>query len=225
MHRNDAFWIIVIVLFLGVFFQYNRMDGFLHLFSVANTAISSVQRSDEPWSQADTVTPDTYIVIYDPSSVESMFLRHETERMLKEKKMRFQSIRHDQPITMNMSTIRGIILSTGELEKIVSLPAVFSYVEQGGTAVVLTRLSQSPDKPIRPDILSKLGVSRWDSRSSSATAFGLTMNTDFLAGSKGIQVEGDYHYETIVDSLLLSDDAVVHVSDNSGSIPLIWQKN
>ena len=122
MHRNDAFWIIVIVLFLGVFFQYNRMDGFLHLFSVANTAISSVQRSDEPWSQADTVTPDTYIVIYDPSSVESMFLRHETERMLKEKKMRFQSIRHDQPITMNMSTIRGIILSTGELEKIVSLP-------------------------------------------------------------------------------------------------------
>lgn len=73
MHRNDAFWIIVIVLFLGVFFQYNRMDGFLHLFSVANTAISSVQRSDEPWSQADTVTPDTYIVIYDPSSVESMF--------------------------------------------------------------------------------------------------------------------------------------------------------
>lgn len=50
------------------------------------------------------------------------------------------------------------------------------------------------------------------------------MNTDFLAGSKGIQVEGDYHYETIVDSLLLSDDAVVHVSDNSGSIPLIWQK-
>lgn len=55
MHRNDAFWIIVIVLFLGVFFQYNRMDGFLHLFSVANTAISSVQRSDEPWSQADTV--------------------------------------------------------------------------------------------------------------------------------------------------------------------------
>lgn len=45
---------------------------------------------------------------------------------------------------MNMSTIRGIILSTGELEKIVSLPAVFSYVEQGGTAVVLTRLSQKP---------------------------------------------------------------------------------
>ena len=51
MHRNDAFWIIVIVLFLGVFFQYNRMDGFLHLFSVANTAISSVQSIMGPLSR------------------------------------------------------------------------------------------------------------------------------------------------------------------------------
>lgn len=36
MRRQGIFWIISIVLLLGLFFQYNRMDGFLHLFTVAN---------------------------------------------------------------------------------------------------------------------------------------------------------------------------------------------
>lgn len=224
MHKNSVFWIVGIVFLLGLFFQYNRMDGFLHLFTAANTKGSPEQKSGEPWSQADTVTPDTYLIIYDPGNVESMFLRHETERMLTEKKMKFQSIRYDSPVTIDGSAIRGVVLATGALGRIVSLPAVFSYVENGGTAVILTRLIQSPDSPISQDILSRLGVRRLASDAPAAIALGLTMNTDFLAGSKGIQVEGNQHYTTNVDSLTLADGAIVHVSDYSGSIPLIWQQ-
>lgn len=225
MRRQGIFWIISIVLLLGLFFQYNRMDGFLHLFTVANTRMSTEENSGTPWKGAAEVTPDTYLIIYDPSSVESMFLRHETERMITEKKMKFQSVRNDTAVAIDTDSVRGVILATGDLVHVVSLPAVFSYVEQGGTAVLLTRLVQNPDMPMSQDTLSKLGISQLDDESKSFTAQGLTMQTDFLPGSKGVQVAGDIHYNTFVDSLTLLDSAVVHVSDYNGTVPLIWQQS
>lgn len=224
MRRQGIFWIVGIVLLLGLFFQCQRMDGFLHLFAVANNRMHSEENSGTPWSRADEVMPDTYLIIYDPASVESMFLRHEAERMLTEKKMKFQSVRNDTPVTDDLTSVHGVILATGKLSRIVSLPAVFSYVEQGGTAVLLTRLIQDPDMPIPQDTLSKLGVSQLGSDSQAFTVQGLTMHTDFLPGSKGIQLEGRGHYTTFVDSLTLSQQAVVHVSDYSGTVPLIWQQ-
>mgnify|MGYP002522000882 FL=1 len=225
MRRQGIFWIIGIVLLLGLFFQYNRMDGFLHLFTVANNRMSTEENSGTPWKGAAEVTPDTYLIIYDPSSVESMFLRHETERMITEKKMKFQSVRNDAAVAIDTDSVRGVILATGDLVHVVSLPAVFSYVEQGGTAVLLTRLVQNPDMPMSQDTLSKLGISQLDDESKSFTAQGLTMQTDFLPGSKGVQVAGDIHYNTFVDSLTLLDSAVVHVSDYNGTVPLIWQQS
>lgn len=222
MRRQGIFWIIGIVLLLGLFFQYNRMDGFLHLLTVANNRMSTEENSGTPWKGAAEVTPDTYLIIYDPSSVESMFLRHETERMITGKKMKFQSVRNDTAAAIDTDSFRGVILATGDLAHVVSLPAVFSYVEQGGTAVLLTRLIQNLDMPISQDTLSKLGVSHLDSQ--AFTAKGLAMHTDFLPGSKGIRVAGDNHYTTTVDLLTLAGQAVVHVSDYSGTIPLIWQQ-
>ena len=224
MHKQGMFWIIGIVLFLGLFFQYNRMDGFLHLFTVGNMRMSSEQNSGEPWSRADEITPDTYLIVYDPSSVESMFLRHETERMITEKKMKFQSVRNDTPIANGLDGIRGVLLATGDLSRVVSLPTIFSYVEQGGTAILLTRLQQNPDIPISQDTLAMLGISQLDGESQSFTAQGLMMQTDFLPGSKGVQVADDIRYNTFVDSVTLLDSAVVHVSDYTRTVPLIWQQ-
>lgn len=224
MRKTGIYWIVGIVLFLGLFFQYNRMDGFLHLFTVGNTRMNSEPNSGEPWKGADEVMPDTYLIVYDPSSVESMFLRHETERMITEKKMKFQSVRNDTPIANGLNGIRGVLLVTGDLSRVVSLPTIFSYVEQGGTAVLLTRLQQNSDMPTSQDIVSTLGISQLDAESQSFTAQGLTMQTDFLPGSKGVQVAGDIHYNTFVDSLTLLDSAVVHVSDYTGTVPLIWQQ-
>ena len=62
--------------------------------------------------------------------------------------MKFQSVRNDTPIANGLDGIRGVLLATGDLSRVISLPTIFSYVEQGGTAVLLTRLQQKSDMPI-----------------------------------------------------------------------------
>ena len=224
MRRQGFFWLIGVILLLGLFFQYNRMDGFLHLFASVNRHLKTEESSGTPWKGAEEVAPDTYLIIYDPASVESLFLRHEAERMIREKKMNFQSIRMDEAVSVDPASVRGVLVATGRLDRVVPLDAVFSYVEGGGTAVFLTRLLADPSAPLREETLAKLGIRRIDHDGQALMAYGLTMKTDFLPGSKGLQVEGDTHYTTAADALELSDEAAVQVSDYSGTVPLIWQQ-
>ena len=72
---------------MGCFFQYTRLDGFLHL----NPAANKFRRIENlpvqvDWSQVENLPVENYIVIYDPTSVRSMFCRHNAERTSRPKR-------------------------------------------------------------------------------------------------------------------------------------------
>lgn len=223
MRKNGIFWVFGLVLFLGLFFQYNRMGGILQLFPVVNRTAGSLAKVETPWPGAAQAAQDTYLIVYDPTTVESLFWRHETERLLTAKKMKSIAQRDDAPLTTDLTRIRGVILTSGRLGRVASLPAILSYVENGGTAVILSRLLSDAEKTISQETLTKLGVSWLAPENAGRVVRGLTLETDFLPGSRGLHVEADHRSESLADDLRLTDRAIVHVSDGYGQVPLIWQ--
>ena len=85
MNKRHIVLLFLFVMFLGCFFQYARLDGFLHLDAVQNSSTESeTPPQEDVWTGADRVARDHYVIIYDPTDVPSMYARHNAEKMLDE---------------------------------------------------------------------------------------------------------------------------------------------
>ena len=137
MNKRHIILLFLFVAFLGCFFQYARLDGFLHLGAVQNSSTASTpEKEEDAWADADSVLRDHYVILYDPTDVPSMYARHNAEKMLDEQKKSYESHPlYEESLDIPEDT-RGVILATGRLGAIAAMPDVLDYVAGGGTAVL-----------------------------------------------------------------------------------------
>lgn len=224
MNKRGIYALFFVVVLLGCFFQYTRLDGFLHL----NPAANKFRRIENlpvqvDWSQVENLPVENYIVIYDPTSVRSMFCRHNAERTLQAKKKHFESVDLRQSMAIPQDT-QGVVVTTGRLGAVAALPQILQYVQQGGTLVVLQQLELEGDKPLAPETLRQLGITGLKGNGKPQSVTGLSMRTNFLIGAKGEEIVTGRSYNTYVLPVELGPEAVVHITDRSGSVPLVWQE-
>lgn len=123
MNKRGVYLIFLAVLLLGCFFQYLRMDGFLHLGALRNFA--AVERAkQQPWAEADAITRDRYLIFYDPEDVASMFARHNVERLLAQQKKDYESHPLREAVEIPQET-RGVVFVTGRAGVAASLGGAF----------------------------------------------------------------------------------------------------
>ncbi len=224
MNKRGIYILLFIVIALGFFFQYTRLDGFLHLNPAANRFLHLEETYMDPdWGQAENLPVETYIVFYDPASVRSMYTLHNTQDMLLSKKKKIEAHPLQEKVTIDKAA-QGVVIATGRVAEIASLPEILHYVEQGGTAVVLQEPVVTGDKAPAPELLQKLGINglKGDGKAKSVT--GLSLVTNFLIGGKGEKIMTGRSYMTMALPLSLTPEAIVHMTDSSGSVPLVWQE-
>ena len=85
MNKREILLVFALVLLLGCFFQFSRMDGFLHLFPLNGwTQLADGAYQGEPVD----VGREKFLILYDPRDVESVFARHRLTELLNRQKKR-----------------------------------------------------------------------------------------------------------------------------------------
>ena len=87
--KKEIWSVFIITALLGVFFQINRMDAFLHLNSWQNNIQAGNIWQDMENSKA---AKENYLLIYDPADVQSVLSRHIVEKIIRDQKKTVQTI-------------------------------------------------------------------------------------------------------------------------------------
>lgn len=140
MNKRNIIFICLLVVFLGCFFQFNRLDGLLKLSPVLNNDFSN----DNVVTSPDTkLARDKYLIIYDKLDVASVLTRHNVTDMLQRQKKDVTIA----TLTENLSDddlekYKGIFVISGKLAELSSWEQLTAYVAAGGTVALL----QHPDE-------------------------------------------------------------------------------
>ena len=216
MNKRSLCILLCIAFALGLFFQYSRMDGFLHL-GVADNALrmGGVLRA----APTEQMPREKFLIIYDPEDVPSMYARHNMEKILTEKRKAFES----HPLTESLAvdaSYQGVILATGRLGAVRSLSAVLDYARAGGTLLLLQKFEQEEDFPISADVLQTFGVAQMG---ATKDVRGIHLLTNFLVGGKDFRFGEGTVYTTHANTVTLTADTQVHIAGIDGT-PLLWEK-
>jgi hypothetical protein len=214
MNKRTIYIVFALTFMLGLFFQYSRMDGFLHLSAVRNLALGSTSKASEP-AVRDEAAQDRYLLLYDPANVSSILLKHTVEDMLTAQKKAYdERVIHENGTFDN--TYTGVLILTGNLAQLPNLDDLEGYVEDGGTAAFMLR---PESEQVTPELQQKLGI---QSMNGSGLVNGLQMETSFMVGGRDFSLDEGKEYNT--DSLLveLDDSATEHIVSADGT-PLLWE--
>lgn len=215
MDKRYIAFLCSLVFIMAAFFQFSRMDGFLHLGTVQN--ILPQLPLVEP-EQEKTGGRDKYLIIFDHHDVSSVFARHRLEWLLDQEKKEHDFALAGDGTLENFSAYRGVLLATGYLDKIAAWNKICDYVEAGGTALCLMRPESSGDEGLSDRYLVPLGIKLLR---GEGDVKGISLPTDFLLGGKG-HAFGDTAYSTNTTLVELADAATVHVASYGGD-PLLWE--
>ena len=215
MDKRGIIGVIAFTILLGVFFQFNRMDGLLQLdlFKKFNFSPSTVVNG----TQVD-ATKDKFLIIYDPQDVYSVFANHRLTWLLEQQKKDVVSCPVNKDAEID-SEYRGVLVAASRWDKILSLPKIDSYAKQGGTVAFMMH-PEWDDEGTVPDICQKMAG--FELLGNAKTVLGLEMKTDFLFASKGFSLDEDTMYNTSAIPVNLQDNALVHMEALDGT-PLLWE--
>lgn len=217
MDKRGIYIVFVLALLLGCFFQYNRMDGFLHLFSRENVTSFSGTKMLQGKIMTDG-GKDAYLILYDSMDVASVLQRHNLTVMLdKQKKAYRVATIYDMPEISQ--EYRGVLIASGRLQLVASFPAVLEYVSRGGTAVVMQKLDPEDAKSMPEEYPASLGIS---AVTGEMNAYGIRVLSDFLVGGKGFSFGEGSAYNTNTSRVALQQDVQVHMTALTGE-PLVWE--
>ena len=215
MNKRSLCILIFIAFLLGCFFQYSRLDGFLHIESPKNLALTErVGRAAPP--ESEDLAREKFLLIYDPTDVASMYARHNMERIFTEKRKDYESIPFYEVRPLDGSC-QGVALATGRLNAVAMLPAVLDYVRAGGTLLVLQKVEQMEDSPVPDDILRDLGIA---AMGAVADFPGMNFCTNFLVGAKDFVIDEDAPFTTQANEVELTEDAALHI-ESANETPLL----
>ena len=214
MDKRGIAGIVALVILLGCFFQFIRMDGFLKLDSVKN--LVNVPEFMEKKGAMDQ-SKDSFLILYDPRDVASVFAEHRLSKLIaQQKKTSYSAKINDEAVEIN-GNYRGVLVATGDLSRVAALDKVRTYVENGGTAALLFAL-ETTDVPGQ-DFLQAAGIA---GLGENANVRGIDLRTDFLFGGKGFRFGEDSAYNTNGSKVQLVSDALVHIAGGDG-MPLLWE--
>lgn len=214
MDKRSIIGVIIFVILLGCFFQFSRMDGFLKLDSLRN--IVNLPGSKQ-LGQAVDKERDSFLILYDPRDVASVFAEHRLTKIIQQQKKSVESVSvYDKDVAI-AKDCRGVLVATGNMSRVAALDNVRKYVKDGGTAVMLMALE--PEALPSPEFLQEMGIS---SAGGNVNARGIALVTDFLFGGKGFQFGENSAYNTHCRKVTLTDGATVHIRSWDG-VPLLWE--
>ena len=216
MNKRSLYILLFVSFFLGCFFQYSRLDGFLHLGLVGNEL--STERSERPMPPEGNLPREKFLIVYDPADVASMYARHNTEKLLTEKRKDYESrtIYDVRPLD---GAYQGVALATGRLDAVKMLPALLDYVRSGGTLLVLQKIEQESDAPLAAELLQDFGIK---SLGGESDVLGVHLVSDFLIGGKDFRFGEGSVYTTHANGVALTGNAKVHIEALDGT-PLLWE--
>ncbi|MBQ1461708.1 MAG: DUF2194 domain-containing protein [Selenomonas sp.] len=214
MDKRGIAGIIAFVILLGCFFQFSRMDGFLKLDSAKNLAnIPNVLDNKGEFDESR----DSFLIIYDSRDVASVFAEHRLSKLIAQQKKYSKSVPlNDMEIEIK-DNYRGVLIVTGDLNRVVSLNKVRAYVENGGTAALLLAL-EAVNAPSQ-DVLLAAGIA---DLGGNVNVKGINLKTDFLFGGKGFHFGEESAYNTNCSKVQLTSDAMVHIT-GIDDMPLLWE--
>ncbi len=215
MKNKGIFFCLLFAIILGCLFQYMRVDGFLTFGSFHNEAQQRL--AAEPWQGADSLQRDSYVIYYDPSSVTSMYARHNVEMMLERQKKTYESRRVDALAVPIPQSVRGVLIAAENPDLIRAMTEILSYGKEGGTVLFLQRLVPGTPDGVAPAVREAMGIS---SLGTLGWAHGMEFRTSFLLGGQGISVAADY--TTQANGVSLTEDTTVEIASSDGTIPLLW---
>ena len=211
--KKEIWSVFIITALLGVFFQINRMDAFLHLNSWQNNIQAGNIWQDMENSKA---AKENYLLIYDPADVQSVLSRHIVEKIIRDQKKTVQTIPFYQPVAID-NKCQGVIIATNRLKSIAGMSAVAGDVEQGGRAAILRNLQ---GELLPEDMTAKLGIA---SIGQEISVPGVRVPGDMFLGLQGYGFDST-SYMTGVTDVQLTGDAVPEVTSQDGH-PIIWSHN
>ena len=138
MDKRSIFIISAAMIVLACFFQFSRIDGFLQFASPTHEStlakiVGSAQTDD---IELPTSPRETYLIVYDPHSVDSTFARHRLEWLLKQIKKKSVSITVGDKVKFVPQNYRGVLIATGQVGRIKSMGKINDYVAAGGSAAL-----------------------------------------------------------------------------------------
>ena len=211
--KKEIWSVFIVTALLGLFFQINRMDTFLHI----NPWQNNIEEGD--FWQAVGGQPqnrENYLLIYDPADVQSVLTRHIVEKIIHEQKKSIQSVPFYQPVVID-SKCQGVVIATNKLKNLAAMTSIEQYVEQGGRAAILRNL-QSELLP--EEMVAQLGIA---SLGQEISVPGIQVTGDMFLGLQGFGFDSDI-YTTAVTDVMLTSDAVPQVTSQEGH-PIIWSHN
>lgn len=213
MNKRNIIFICLLVVLLGCFFQFNRLDGLLKLSPVLNNDFSN----DNAVTSPDTkLARDKYLIIYDKLDVASVLTRHNVTDMLQRQKKDVTIATLTENLSYDdLEKYKGIFVISGKLAELSSWEQLTAYVAAGGTVALL----QHPDEgAVADDELSTIGIK---SLNGIEHVFGLQINNDFILGAKDFKMNDDSNYNTEACRVELMPEAEAVAESNDG-VPLIW---
>ena len=217
VNKRSLCILLGIAFLLGLFFQYSRLDGFLHLGAVGNRPLT--ERLLTPAPTEEDLPREKFLIIYDPTDVLSMYARHNMEKILTEKRKAFESRPLDDPQPL-LSSYQGIALATGHLSSISVLPQIMDYSRAGGTVLALQKIESVEERPIDAATLADFGIAQLG---AVADVYGIHIHTNFLVGGKDFRFGEGLAFTTQANAVTLTTDATAHITSVDGT-PLLWEK-
>lgn len=210
--KREIWSVFILVALLGIFFQINRMDAFLHINSWHNAigVESSKQEADGQQSR------ESYLLIYDPADVESVLTKHIVEKIMHEQKKSIQVMPFYQPVMID-SKCQGVVIATNRLSSLLGLSNVEQYVAQGGRAAILRNLQADL---LPAGMAEKLGAA---SIGQEISVPGIRVIGNMFLGTQGFGFDSDI-YTTSAADVQLNKNAVAEVTSQDGH-PIIWSSN
>lgn len=215
MHHRSIAVILCMAALLGILFQYNRSDGFLRL--LKNTNMSrSMGGIKEKNEGDDALARDRYLLVYDPTSSESLRLRLNIEKTLQQQKKSVKVIPAREVIGQELN-YNGIICTVSNWDNIKSMETFREYVRQGGKVYFL--ITPLPGSAFN-NMASEVGFASFSNQAPSVTS-GIKMLSNVLLGSKGREFNG-LAFKNVSLTGILNGNANLHIESAAG-VPLLWQ--
>jgi hypothetical protein len=207
--------ILSLLLFLGLFFQFHRTDGFLRLFKNTNTTLVASEVKEQP-EDADNWPREKYLVVCDVTSGDSIKLRLNLEKTFHQlkKDVKVVSIEEAGAETLDYT---GVFIAFPNLDRITNIDALRNYVFDGGKVYFM--ITPSPGNAFM-QLQQELG---FKNSGKAENTTGVKILSSILIKGKGFELNGS----SIENSSMpaeLDDSARVHITSFDDT-PLLWDKD
>lgn len=213
MYKRNIIFALSLVLFLGLFFQYNRTDGFLSL--MKNTNALTVMGTLKERPAISFLPKEKYLLVYDNLNVENILLKRNIERMMKYLKKELEFVKINEKIDSNLS-YAGIILAVDDLEKIKDMNLLRNYVRNGGNLFFAT------PPLVGPTLTSISGEIGFNTMRTFENASGIKVKSNILLKGKGFELTDRAYADFFSIKGTLNEAARVHLT-TLDDVPLLWE--